>query len=320
MPNTDFNGKLIQAIIKACPSKLDQADCIMEATSLSKESAYRRLRGEVPFTFTEACLITSKLGISLDDIAASGNRELTFQLRMDPDNLIHYNYQKLYEHEDSFNTILGVATEVMTTWNVVPYSLLLPYDNLAKFYIFKWTYQTHNHNKSIKYNELKLPDDIQALMKMLGNQNFESAKLTFIYDRNIFKSFLGELKHFHLLKLISDEDLSLLKEEFLHLLNKLEGIAMHGTDYAGNPVEVYLSDIDFEHNYTYIKGDNVELAYIDNIYLMNTLISLNPKISKMHKYFIESLRKYSTLISISGGKERRDFFDQQREMANSLLV
>jgi len=313
MVNTDFNNKLINAIAAVSGSKSDQIDHLMEITSMSKEAAYRRMRGEVAFSFSEACLICRSLNISLDDIAATGNEKLAFELRMDPDDLVDYNFQKLYEHEDSFNFFLDTATEVMTTWNVIPYSLLMPYDHLSKFYIFKWRYQTQKHSRNVEYSNLVLPEDIEKLMKELGNMTFRKAEQTIIYERNIFKSFIRELRHYYLLGLISDKDLSLIKEEFLHLLKKLEDRAMRGTDNMSNHILVYLSDIDFEHNYTYVKGDTFELAYIDNIYLMNTLFSSNPKITKMHKYFIESLRKYSTLISISGEKERREFFDEQRE-------
>jgi len=318
MKGTDFNSELLRAISSVLDTESNKMDRIMKITGLSKESSYRRLRGEVPFTFSESCLICKSLNISLDEIAATKNEKLTFGLRMDPDDLIEYNFQKLYEHEDSFNLFLDTATEVMTTWNVIPYSLLLPYDNLSKFYVFKWTYQTQKNNKGIKFGDLKLPDNIKNLVKELGNKTFTSADVTYIYDRNIFKSFLSELSHYHLLELISDNDLSIIKEEFLHLLGRLEDIARRGMDYGENSASVYLSDIDFEHNYTYVKGTNFELAYIDNIYLMNTLISSNPKINKMHKYFIESLRKYSTLISISGEKERRLFFDEQRTLLDKL--
>ena len=36
---------------------------------MGKEAIYRRLRGEVPFTFQEAAVISKELGISLDRIA-----------------------------------------------------------------------------------------------------------------------------------------------------------------------------------------------------------------------------------------------------------
>ena len=36
---------------------------------MGKEAIYRRLRGEVPFTFQEAAIISKELGISLDRIA-----------------------------------------------------------------------------------------------------------------------------------------------------------------------------------------------------------------------------------------------------------
>lgn len=318
--NTEFNQNLIEIILKAIPSKADQINMLMSVTSMSKEAAYRRLRGDVPFSFAEACLIATKLQISLDDIAKSGKKgKLLFELRIDPDELLTYNYQKLHEHEDSLSILIDSAHSIMTAWNVIPYSIFFPYENLSKMYMFKWYYQIRHKTSPIKFSDIIIPDDIKKRIKDLGNKTFVKAECTYIFDRGIFSSFINELKHFHLLGLISDDDLHILKTEFHELLDHIEDIAIHGRNKKGNIIWVYLSNIDFDHNYTYVEGDNFTGAYMDNIYLMNTIISRSPNICNMHKEWIESLRRYSTLISISGEKERRLFFGEQRKLLDESL-
>ena len=318
--NSEFNQKLIELIAKYIPSKSEQLDLLMDITNMSKEAAYRRLRGDVPFSFSEACLVSQRLGMSLDDIAMSGVKgKLVFELRMHPNDLLDYNYQKLYGYEDSYDTRLSHATHIMTAWNNIPYSLFFPYENLSKIYIFKWLYQTREKGAPVKFSELILPEDVKNKIADLGQRAFPDIECTYILERSLFSTFLIEIKHFHSLGLIGNDDMIVLKEELLVLIADLEYMAVHGRTKMGSPIWLYLSNIDFDHNYTYVKGKDFEQAYMDNIYLMDTIISTNPEICKMHQNWIESLRKYSTLISISGERERKLFFDEQKQLIRDLI-
>ncbi len=82
---------------------------------------------------------------------------------------------------------------------------------------------------------------------------------------------------------------------------------------------LYLSNIDFDLDYSYIKGKDYEQSFI-NIYQMNTLASIDPDICSMQKKWIESLRRYSTLITLSGEVERINFFKAQRELVESITA
>ena len=62
------------------------ANLLMDILYIGKEAVYRRLRGEVPFTFTEAAVISQKLGVSLDQlIGANFGGNALFGL-----NIVHY--------------------------------------------------------------------------------------------------------------------------------------------------------------------------------------------------------------------------------------
>lgn len=65
------NANLIEAMKDKLPVKGKLADMLMDTLYIGKEAVYRRLRGEVPFTFQEAALVSRKLGISLDTIIGS---------------------------------------------------------------------------------------------------------------------------------------------------------------------------------------------------------------------------------------------------------
>lgn len=61
-------NELIGVMRERIPKGSNLANSLMEILCMGKEAIYRRLRGEVAFTFEEVSLISQHLGISLDKI------------------------------------------------------------------------------------------------------------------------------------------------------------------------------------------------------------------------------------------------------------
>lgn len=59
----ELNTNLIEAAKEKFPAKGQLANILMDTLYMGKEAIYRRLRGEVPFTFQEAAIISKELGI-----------------------------------------------------------------------------------------------------------------------------------------------------------------------------------------------------------------------------------------------------------------
>ena len=73
-----LNTMLIKAVKKQVPVDTNLAIMLMDFLCLGKEATYRRLRGEVPFTFAEAATISQKFGISLDELINTSISEHSF--------------------------------------------------------------------------------------------------------------------------------------------------------------------------------------------------------------------------------------------------
>ena len=57
----ELNTNLIEAAKEKFPAKGQLANILMDTLYMGKEAIYRRLRGEVPFTFQEAAIISKEL-------------------------------------------------------------------------------------------------------------------------------------------------------------------------------------------------------------------------------------------------------------------
>ena len=64
----ELNTGLIEAVKEKLPEGSNLANTLMDILYIGKEAIYRRLRGEVPFTLSEAATISREMGVSLDKL------------------------------------------------------------------------------------------------------------------------------------------------------------------------------------------------------------------------------------------------------------
>ena len=77
--------ELINEMKERIPQGQNLANYLTDTLYMGKEAVYRRLRGEVAFTFDEIAVISHNLGISIDQIIGNHlSNRVTFDL-----NLLH---------------------------------------------------------------------------------------------------------------------------------------------------------------------------------------------------------------------------------------
>ena len=155
MTINDPNTNLIEAMKEKLPAKGKLADILIDTLYIGKEAVYRRLRGEVPFTLQEAALVSRKLGISLDKIiGTSFKSNAMFDINIvDYDDPFESYYNTLYKYVSLINTMQDDPESTMgTSSNIIPQTLYLKHDLLAKFRFFKWMYQNKYISVTISMN------------------------------------------------------------------------------------------------------------------------------------------------------------------------
>ena len=82
-------------------------------------------------------------------------------------------------------------------------------------------------------------------------------------------------------------------------------------------MHIYVSQINFEATYSYLETSTLQLSLI-RAYSINSLTTQDVQMFQSLKEWIQSLKKFSTLISESGEMQRIQFFNQQREIIDAL--
>lgn len=314
-----LNDEFLSAIRNNISDDINVASLLMDTLSMGKEAVYRRLRGDVPFTFEEVSKISSKLSISLDNIVnIRKSRHAFYDLDLNiselKNPLDHYCeklenciriFQKMSQSKDS---------KARLAINSLPYMFYLAYPHIAKFRLYRWIYQMQRMPAITSYDEMEVPLRVSELEKKFATEHRYISRTVYIMDQNVFKSFIGDVNYFHKLNLLSDVDIRLIKNELIEMISELESIATTGIQKTGTLVSIYLSNIDLESSYIHFEYEGCENSLL-RVFSINIIDSQNPTICNIQKEWIDSLKRYSTLISESGEIQRIGFFNRQRDLA-----
>jgi len=286
---------------------------------LGKEAIYRRLRGEVRFTFDEVATISLSLGFSIDNIIGIKNKERAiFDLNLVETDDVNRNYLKRLEEYINLLKRANKRPEakLKCAFNSLPYFFYLHYENLAKFKLFKWAYQVKKLY-SLPYREMEISKETIAAQKIFVTETRNIRSSSIILNQDIFSSFIREINYFHTLNLIDEDDIQVIKDELNQLLTEMELLTISGTYNTGADVLLYLSNINIDASYILLNYDVHSYAHL-NLYGISGIDSQSNKVCQTHNEWIDSLKRYSMLITHGGEMQRYKFFQEQKMKINSL--
>ncbi len=324
---SQLNERLLEAIREQLPEGTNLALVLMNILSLEKGAAYRRLNGEVMFTLEEVAKISKKLGISLDKVIGGSKMPEDNRWTFVDVHMLHPSYSSKYMEQ--YEKKLKVSLEILQNAQnrskgifrcatiQIPYYFVIPYPNLVMFRHYKRAYLFDGINPSFCFSDMPVSLELHAMEKQLLKRCFEIPKNLLILDRNAFSVMVKDIGYFYQRRLITKDKLALLRGELLDLLTTVEQITTTGKLSTGAEMLIYLSDVSLDSTYIHIESEAFENS-LQFAYFVDTLSFNNPLICRMQKDWIESLKRYSTLITQTGEMQRADFFNAQRELIEAL--
>lgn len=314
-----LNQELINAIREKTPEKENAANLLMKILPLGKEAVYRRLSGKIPFTFQEAVSICRKLNISID-LLMGIERDSVYSFHINAifeENSLRQFYKMMSEIVDTVDFIRDDPDTISyRIHNSVPSEFLFKYELLSRVSLYTFYYQAFPESTPQKLSEIEIPEEIINIMRE-SSELIQKVKSVVIIDKYSFPLFVDTLTYYYELGMISDDEISEIKGYLLQILDEMERIAITGKTEFDKKVDVYISHIPFDSSYTYIHSTNFEATSV-RIYNINYLSSVSKEINHGQRRWIESLMRFSTLISESGELQRNQYFNAQREIVNQL--
>ncbi|MCL1938649.1 MAG: hypothetical protein FWF52_09680 [Candidatus Azobacteroides sp.] len=320
MKNDYIYDALIAEMRKKNPKNSNLVNRLADILLLEKETIYRRLRNDVPFTFHEISTISRRMGISLDNIiGVDSQKNRPFQLKLteyiDAEDI---DFKMIEEILDLYReTKKETQAEMGCASNLIPQSLFSGFKHLTQFYLFKWQY--HYNNERIKsFQEIPVDKKISELFYAYFRESKNIHQTYYVLDYRIFKNLTNDIRYFRSIRLLTNEDIQIIKEDLLRLLDYIENLAFKGQfKETGNKVNFYISEVNIDTNYTYLEMKNVHVSMLTTFILTHTL-SYDEKAFIAVKNWLRSIVRISTLISVTSEKQRILYFEEQRQIIQKI--
>jgi len=307
-------------ILGNIPPRVKPIDYLMEALNISRESVYRRIRGDISFTLEEIAKLSVDLGFSVDELIIKDmHSRIFFDLhttsKQDPSSVYITIFQQHFQN--SIDMIYAKDVESIMASNYAPYEFTLYFDQLFKFSYYRWMHQNQESSLKYSFSDVILPEELLVLQQNAIENSRKIKNNTFIIDSHIFLNLIQKIQYYYKRRLISDDDLLLLKEDLFRMIDMLESIAQTGFCEPDMKCNFYLSSLILDSNSRYIKYDEqVRSQFIINS--MEPITITNPSLCAIHKKWLDSLRKYTTLITQSNEILQIRYFNKQRSYIENI--
>ena len=312
---------LIKMIRENIPNGVNLTNYLSDTLNIGRESAYRRVRGEINFTFDEVITLSQNLSFSIDNIVGLKKDEnALFNIHMlQKLDYVDIYVNKILQYGQMFREMSQQSdTHARISINTLPYFFHIKYESLSRFRIYKWLHQNQKIDVHDKFTDFALVDRAIDAHHTLYRDIQTIQHVTIIIDNNVFWSVAKDIEYFYKRGLLSYNDLVILKKDLHDIVNTIEQMANDGISKWGSQMDIYISAVDLEASYLHFENSHSQFSQV-RIFSISAIDSDNEGLCKIQKEWIESLKKYSVLISGSGEIQRFEYLGKQREYIDTIL-
>ena len=310
----NLRSSIATKILSNIPPRVRPIEYLMKSLEISRESVYRRIRGDISFSLEEIAKLSVELGFSIDELVMKDvHSRVFFDLHINCDQNPSDVYINMFEQyfKSLFEVSSAKGIDSMMIVNHIPPGFLIFYNHLFKFSYYKWMHQNQESSLNYYYADITLPEKL-LLLKQKALDNIKKFRNnTFIYDTNIFRNLIADVQYYYKRKLINENELLLIKDDLLSMMDLSESITQTGYYGHESKYSFYLSSLNIDSSSRIIKFDD----HLQSQFFINSIKTLtisNPSLCSMHKKWLESMRKYSTLITQSNEILQVKYFHKQR--------
>jgi len=309
-----LKNTIASKILSNIPLRVKPIDYLMESLNISRESVYRRIRGDISFTFEEIAKLSIDLGFSIDELVMKDMpAHIFFDLHasntQDPSEVFLIKFQQYFQNIFDTSSVKEIKSSMIL--NRVPLEFIVLFDTLFKFSYYRWMHQFQEISLKYSYSDIIVPDNLVCLQHQATENLKRVYSNIFIFDSNIFLNLIREIQYYYKRRLISDDDYLRLKDDLAGLVDMVENIAQTGYYISNTKYSFYLSSLNIESSSRFTEfGEHVQSQFF--IEALEPITISNPNLCAIHKKWLDSMRKYSTLISLSNEILQARYFNRQR--------
>lgn len=322
MKHTYLNESINDIIKSHIADDINIAHFLMDILNISRESAYRRLRNEILYSMKEVAILASKLNFSLDKILSDINEHSNsisaralIKEATPADNYIEMMRSTL-NVVDARSSDRNIRA--FYVGNKIPNNMLLNFKLLTKLRYIRWIHQTHNLPINSRFADIAIPLSVEKIHKEYLEANRNIKQITCIFDENIIEAVINTIKFYYRRHLITNDEVLIMKKEIHMLIDRLGETSRLGKNPRDIECIYYLSDLNIESNILFFDFDKDMSVHLLSSGKM-PVVSSNIRVCEEQKLWINSLLRFSVLISGSNELLLNNFIMKQHNLVNIQL-
>lgn len=332
VPKENIQSSFLNQVRSKLPPTISLADELAEVLSVSRDSAYRRIRGETLLSLDEVKKLCDHFSISLDHALSPSSEMITFQLRSR--NSENFTFQKWLQsiHENLYMISQFPEKELIYHAKDLPIFHFFQYPMLSAFKMYFWakTFGMNNNGKGStlaeKFHARIIPEELMSLGRRVWDK-YASIASAEILSPEALTATLRNIEFAVDCGFFNDpKDAARLCNECYTLLENLSKQAEVGrkgsapTFEDGGKYDLYHNELLIGDNSVLFKMGEKRVSFIlaNNFDILTTSQEFFCQQAERH---IDNLISRSTQISTGALKERVKFFNKVRDrVAETLKV
>ena len=319
-----IQDKLLNEIKDKSEGKL--VDVLIDTLHISLDSAYRRIRLEKILTLDEIIKISNTFNISIDHLISHDSSDsvlFSFPFKSSQFDLKEY-FEKILTHLKKVKDENGV---MYYSAKDIPIFHFFQDKKLLAFKFHYWL-NTMNHKDEMMQKEFNydfLPASIAELTKKIYTI-YTQINTHEIWNYETLTRSSSQITYYYEMGIIDKTQANELQTRLIDFINHIENECKLGKKYFidNEPMsteenyQFYYNEIMAADNSIYAEYGNTKESYLPHI-VLNYMVTDNIQYSEYNKSVFDTVINKSTLITKVNEKDRRRFFNFNKEFIKKQL-
>ena len=319
--NKDVQSSILEAVQLKMDASFSFADELADCLSISKDSAYRRIRGETLFDIAELEILTRKFGLSLDEIFNVEKSTITFNTQpISADGFTFENYMESVHANLSVVQHVSESHMFFSARDIPPFHFYqVPELSAFKLYFWLKSFLNHPDYRDLDFDLNNLPGDLDKYLTIARKiwSSYLKVPCTEIWNYETANITLRQIEYHRQAGHISQKDSIVLCEKFRELMNHIKDQAERGRKYTinstayeeGASYNLYFNEASHNDNSILFKMGDKKMAFV--IYaVINYIASSDSYFCEMIESHFNKTMKHAIPISTTSEKIRISFFNK----------
>ena len=309
----NIQSVFLEQIRSRLPENISFADKLAELLNISRDSAYRRIRGETVLSLDEVKKLCDRFGVSLDALLSPSTNTSLFH---------HRALSSSYTLEQWLNSVGSnleyvngfKQKEMIFAARDMPIFHHFRLPELSAFKMFFWlkTVIKDPNYVNQSFHRDAIPKEILKAANKLWKL-YATVPSVEIWSDEAVNETIKQIEFYHECRFFADKNEAVkLCDRLVDLINLIKGEAAEGKKTGGEAFRLFENEILIADNTVFARMDSMRIVYI-NYNTLNLLTTHQESFCDRTEKYLDNLTKNSTLISASAEKERNKFFNKMRE-------